>query len=314
MFEISLIPMLCVFAAVTALIWLLLSRFVERDDHDWQDRLKTFVAENAADRGVSPLANDAGEQQLVSKVVPKLSSVLEPKDKIEHQALALNLARAGFSGTGAVAGYLAIKCLLMLAFAVIGGALGAALFGPSERMGLLCVGGAAVGMLIPSFMLKQLAKSRQDRIFLSLPGAIDLLVIAMEAGTGIDQAMNEVALELKTLAPDLALELELYSNEMRLGGNRRKALHNLGMRSGVDDLNSLANVLLQADRFGTGIALALRDMSRISRQKRRQKAEERASKTAVKLLIPLILFIFPGIFVILVGPAAITIFRDMMTL
>lgn len=314
MFEIGLVPMLCVFAGVTVLIWLLLSRFVERDDHDWQDRLKTFVAENAAERGSSPLTEDAGEQQLVSKVVPKLSSVLEPKDRIEHQALALLLARAGFSGTGAVAGYLAIKCLLMLAFGIIGGALGVALFGTSERMGLLCVGGAAAGMLVPAFVLKQLAKSRQDRIFLALPGAIDLLVIAMEAGTGIDQAMNEVSLELKNMAPDLALELELYSNEMRLGGNRRKALHNLGMRSGVDDLNSLANVLLQADRFGTGIALALRDMSRISRQKRRQKAEERASKTAVKLLIPLILFIFPGIFVILVGPAAITIFRDMMTL
>jgi tight adherence protein C len=101
---------------------------------------------------------------------------------------------------------------------------------------------------------------------------------------------------------------------MRLGSNRRKALHNLGKRAGVDDLNSLANVLLQADRFGTGISTALRDMAKSIRHKRRQKAEERASKTAVTLLIPLILFIFPGIFVVLVGPAALTIFRDMTSL
>ena len=159
-----------------------------------------------------------------------------------------------------------------------------------------------------------MAKGRQDQIQMAIPGAVDLLVIALEAGIAIDQAMNEVSQEMKPMSPALAGELEAYGNEMRLGGNRMKALHNLGTRAGVDDLNAVANVLLQADRFGTAIAQALKEMARVSRQKRRQRAEERASKTAVTLLIPLILFIFPGIFVILVGPAGITIFRDMVAL
>ena len=311
MLDIGLFPSLCIVATISSLMWLLMSRFIGREEPDWHDRLKTMVTESGP-REVQGSLLAPDEPQ--GRVVPALSSVLAPKDKIENQALAHLLGQAGFGGPSAVHYFLCVKLITMCLLGLTGAAIAGIYGGDTTTVSLSGVTGLTLGMFLPLTALRMIAKGRKEQIQLAIPGAVDLLVIALEAGIAIDQAMNEVADEMRPISPALSTELEAYGNEMRLGGGRAKALHNLGTRAGVDDLNAVANVLMQADRFGTAIAHALKEMARISRQKRRQRAEERASKTAVTLLVPLILFIFPGIFVILVGPAGITIFRDMVAM
>ena len=138
-----------------------------------------------------------------------------------------------------------------------------------------------------------------------------MMVVCVEAGLGLDQAMRKVSDEMKNAYPVLAAEFALTNFHLQMGRTRAEALHDLGVRTGVADLRSLAAVLIQADKFGSSIAQALRVQSESMRIRRRQMAEEKAAKTAVKLLFPLVLFIFPGIFVVLVGPAAITMVRQM---
>jgi tight adherence protein C len=312
MLDLGLFPSICIVAAISSLVWLVLSRLVSRSEPDWQDRLKTMVGQKGAEEAGSLLL--ATDDRPSSRVLPAIGSILQPKDKIENQAMVHLLAQAGFLSPQALHYFLAAKVLCMALLGAFAASFALAYGFDSTTVSLATMSGVASGMFVPLMSLRYLAKGRKDQINCAIPSAVDLLVIALEAGIAIDQAMNEVSTEIRPLSPALADELEAYTNEMRLGGNRTKALHNLGSRAGVDDLNAVANVLLQADRFGTAIAQALKDMARISRQKRRQRAEERASKTAVTLLIPLILFIFPGIFVILVGPAGITIFRDMVAL
>ena len=145
----------------------------------------------------------------------------------------------------------------------------------------------------------------------TLPDALDLLVVCVEAGLGLDQAMRKVAEEMKRTARVIAEEFGLCNFHLQMGKARNEVLHDLGDRTGVDDLRSLAAILIQADKFGSSVAQALRVQSDSMRTRRRQLAEEKAAKTAVKLIFPLVIFIFPGIFVVLVGPAAITMVREM---
>ena len=137
------------------------------------------------------------------------------------------------------------------------------------------------------------------------------MIVCVEAGLGLDQAMRKVSDEMKDAYPVLAAEFALTNFQLQMGRTRAEALHELGVRTGVADLRSLGAVLIQTDKFGSSIAQALRVQSESMRSRRRQMAEEKAAKTAVKLLFPLVLFIFPGIFVVLVGPAAITMMRQM---
>ena len=152
---------------------------------------------------------------------------------------------------------------------------------------------------------------RKEPIFLGLPDALDLMVVCVEAGLGLDQAMRKVADEMKKSYPDHRRGVRPLQLPAADGPRRAEVLHELGARTGVADLRALAAVLIQADKFGSSVAQALRVQSDSMRTRRRQLAEEKAAKTAVKLIFPLVLFIFPGIFVVLVGPAAITMVREM---
>jgi tight adherence protein C len=136
-------------------------------------------------------------------------------------------------------------------------------------------------------------------------------VVCVEAGLGLDQAMRKVAEEMKKSYPVVATEFGLANFQIQLGRSRDKVLHDLGQRTGVEDLQSLASILIQADKFGSSVGQALRVQSDAMRVRRRQIAEEKAAKTAVQLIFPLVLFIFPGIFVVLVGPAAVTMVNEM---
>jgi tight adherence protein C len=168
------------------------------------------------------------------------------------------------------------------------------------------------GFYLPSMILWWIKKKRQEEIFLSLPDALDLLVVCVESGLGLDAAMRKVCDEMQKHAKTICEEFSLANFQLQMGRPRREVLHDLGVRTGVDDVRSLAAILIQADRFGSSIAQALRVQSDSMRTRRKQIAEEKAAKTAVQLLFPLILFIFPGIFVVLVGPAAINIMETLL--
>ncbi len=170
---------------------------------------------------------------------------------------------------------------------------------------LLALGVAGVSYLAPGFVLGRQAKRRQHRIRLSLPDALDLLVVSVEAGLGLDQAIQRVADELAFAHPDLSDELRLITLELRAGTARSEALHHLAERTGVDDVASLVAMLVQTDKFGTSVASSLRVHSDTLRTKRRQRAEEAAAKTGVKMVFPLVFCIFPAIWVVTIGPAAI---------
>jgi tight adherence protein C len=170
---------------------------------------------------------------------------------------------------------------------------------------LFALGACGLGYLLTSMALGRAAKRRQHRIRLGLPDVLDLLVVSVEAGLGLDQAIQRVGEELAFAHPDLADELRLINLELRAGKGRVDALRNLADRTGVDDISSLVAMLVQTDKFGTSVAQSLRVHSDTVRTKRRQRAEEAAAKTGVKMVFPLVFCIFPAIWVVTIGPAAI---------
>jgi tight adherence protein C len=170
---------------------------------------------------------------------------------------------------------------------------------------MMAVGAAAFGFLLPGMALARLAKRRQHRLRLSLPDALDLLVVSVEAGLGLDQAIQRVGDELAFAHRELSEELRMINLELRAGTARGEALHNLALRTGVDDISSLVAMLVQTDKFGTSVAQSLRVHSETLRTKRRQRAEEAAAKTGVKMVFPLVICIFPAVWVVTIGPAAI---------
>ena len=223
-----------------------------------------------------------------------------PTSASEMGKLKGRLVCAGFRGAEALAVFVGLRlgCGL-LAFLLMS----TPLFGkPSVLFALVA---AALGYLLPGMGLARLAKRRQHRIRLSLADALDLLVVSVEAGLGLDQALQRVGDELAFAHKDLSDELRLVNLELRAGNARSDALRNLADRTGVDDLSSLAAMLIQTDKFGTSVAQSLRVHSETLRTKRRQRAEEAAAKTGVKMVFPLVFCIFPALFVVTIGPAAI---------
>ena len=169
-----------------------------------------------------------------------------------------------------------------------------------------------IGAVIPDLWLRRAVLRRQEEIQYALPDAMDLAVIAVEAGLGLDQALMRVGDEIITAHPALADELRLRNLEVNMGRSRSDALRNLAERTGVEDLKALIAILIQTDKFGTSVGQALRTFSDSLRVKRRQRAEEQAAKLAIKMVVPMVLFIFPGVFIVIVGPAFIAIIRDLL--
>jgi tight adherence protein C len=166
--------------------------------------------------------------------------------------------------------------------------------------------------MAPEFYITQVVRKRQHRLQLSLPDALDLMVISMEAGLGLDQAILRVSQELKYAHPELSEELQMVNMETQLGKNRLDALRELATRTGVEDIKALVAMLIQTDRFGTSLAQSLRVFSDELRLKRRQRAEEQAAKTTVKMVPPLVFFIFPALMVVILGPGVIAIMHQLM--
>lgn len=255
---------------------------------------------------------DNAAKNFVEKAAPTLSKALQPTTELEQDRLKIRMANAGFSNPSASQIYLAMKFASLVTLLVVAVMFGYVRWGLSQDF-WICVGvGAGIGLFLPELVLAFLKKSRQDAIFYSMPDALDLLVVCVEAGLGLDAAMRKVTEELTETAPEVCEELTTCNMQLQMGRPRREVLHDLGVRTGVDDMRALAAILIQADKFGSSIAQALRVQSDSMRVKRRQIAEEKAQQTAVKLIFPLVLFIFPGIFVVLVGPAAILIMENLL--
>ena len=171
---------------------------------------------------------------------------------------------------------------------------------------------ALIAFYVPNLWLGRAINARRREIRNGLPDAIDLLIVCIESGSGLDQALNRVAEELVLPYPALARELELISSETRAGKPRMEAFRNFAERTKVDDVRSLVAMLIQTDRFGTSLGLALRTHAETSRTKRRQRAEEKAAKLGVKLLFPLVFCMFPAFYLIVLGPSMLRIFRIMI--
>ena len=190
------------------------------------------------------------------------------------------------------------------------GFLSVVLFTGFDNLPLL-IGIAGLGFILPRFILKRMIRDRQQRIRLALPDALDLTVICVEAGLALDQAMMRVGQDLHHAHPDLSDEFHLVNLEMRAGKPRAEALRNLVDRTGVDDIRSLVGTLIQTDRFGTSVAQALRVHSDSLRTERRQRAEEQAAKTTIKMVPPLVIFVLPSIIFVTIGPAVISLIRQL---
>lgn len=293
----QLLPYL-IFASITCIVMVVASLMND----------KTKKTAQRLDELKNPLSRKGGkkdEQTVFQKAAPALSKALQPKTETEQSDLKIRLSNAGFHSPNATTFYLAIKFISLISGLLIGAGVGLPSYGMTQQGLFAMVIGSGLGFYIPEIGLWFIKKTRQDKIFLSMPDALDLLVVCVEAGLGLDQGMRRVSEELIDTHPELCSELNLAIFQTQMGRPRREVLHDLGVRTGVDDMRSLAAILIQADKFGSSIAQALRVQSDSMRVKRMQMAEEKAAQTAVKMIFPLVLFIFPGIFVVLVGPAAI---------
>jgi tight adherence protein C len=305
----ELIPLL-VFAGLVAGIFSILSLISKRNSRA-QERLERLSRPASLAEIEDPKLKKERFQG-VMETAKALSKPLMPQTELEQSELKIRLANAGFRSDSAGAVYLGLRFGTFLAFALLSVAIFLPKYGLTtsalKPIGLCC----GVGFYLPAIILWFLRSKRQEEIFLTLPDALDLLVVCVESGLGLDAAMRKVCDEMKDHAKVIAEELSLANFQLQMGRPRREVLHDLGVRTGVDDVRSLAAILIQADRFGSSIAQALRVQSDSMRTRRKQLAEEKAAKTAVQLIFPLVLFIFPGIFVVLVGPAAISIMNTMM--
>ena len=244
-------------------------------------------------------AEEAAYGKAVIDALKRLGNIA-PKSVKEMGKLKQRLVVAGFRNPEALVVFFGIRIgVALAAFALF------ALPVVTQPSLLMALAVCMVGYVVPGMVLARMAKRRQHRIRLGLPDALDLLVVSVEAGLGLDAAIQRVGHELAFAHPDLCSELRLINLEMRAGTARADALNNLAERTGVDDVQSLVAMLVQTDKFGTSVSQSLRVHSETVRTKRRQRAEEAAAKTGVKLVFPLVFCIFPSIWVVTIGPAAI---------
>lgn len=304
---------IAVFAAISAGMWFVLDLF-NRKEQRTEERLDLLSdPRRKAEREAE--ARDSKKTEALARVLekasPALSKPLTPKTEEEMGVLKQRLVVAGFRTDSAPAVFLSMKVLFGLTALLVTGGVAGLMSGLNMNTAIRGLVAGGIGFYIPELALSFLGARRKKSIFQGLPDALDLLVVCVEAGLGLDQALRKVSEEMKKSYRVLADEIGLSNLHMQMGRPRNQVLQELGSRTGVDDLRSLASLLIQADKFGSSVAHALRVQSDSMRIRRQQIAEEKAAKTAVKLIFPLVIFIFPGVFVVLVGPAAIQMVNEM---
>jgi tight adherence protein C len=295
-----LLPLVLLFVSVAVLVGIGASTLLSRTAPE-QRRLRQIAY---AGPGIESLELD--RPGLVERPDPRLEKMAKvlPKSPKELGRLRRRLALAGISSYGAAVAYSVAEILLPILFGVIAFSF---LAGPLRY--IVTAVAVLVGWMIPGLILARLITLQKRRIEDGLPDALDLMIVCVEAGSGLDQAILKTSEELMISHPALAVELQLITTEIRAGKPRLEAFKNFAARTKVDDVRELVAMLVQTDRFGTSVAQALRTHAATSRTKRRQRAEERAAKIGVKLVFPLVFFLFPAFYVVTLGPAVIQFVR-----
>ncbi len=237
-----------------------------------------------------------------------------PLAPADQTATKRDLSMAGFRSEGATRIFFGIKvmfCVVMFAFTLM--LHRHVTDNPILRI-VFVIAGTGLGYYAPGYYLESLVKKRQAKLRLSLPDALDMMVVSVEAGLGLDQALQHVAREMEDTHPELSDEMGLVGLEMRAGSRRAEALRNLSERTGEEELRKLVAILVQTDRFGTSMGESLRTHSDFMRLRRKQEAEERAAKVGVKLVFPIFLFILPSMMIVAAGPAMLKLFDDLFPL
>lgn len=290
------LALLAIFASVAVAVAYLASQLLERQSVG-QRRFREAL-ESVRPRAAAVTGSVVGVEGLPSSV-QSLSKFL-PKSPKEMTKLQRRMAVAGIHSPKALIAYL----LGEVGGAIVGFMIPVQFLGWSRGL-IFGAMGAIVGYITPSFILGYLIAKRQKQIGNGLPDALDLLIVCLEAGLGIDQAIVKTGDELALAYPALSEELKMINVEGRAGKPRIEAFKNFATRTKVDDVRALVAMLIQTDRFGTSVAQALRTHAEVSRTKRRQRAEEKAAKVGVKLVFPLVFCLFPAFYVVTLGPAIV---------
>ena len=277
---------------------------IRRGDNEW------VVPETDA-KPSSITETDLSGKSGLAKLLDRIGKKANPGRSIDDADVKLKFLRAGIRDRNAATVFWGTKFLLGISFAIAFGAF--VIFSkpglPVLHVALLSMGIGLVGLFLPDYWLWKKAVNRRKQIVKGFPDALDMLVVCVEAGMGLDAAINRVGLELELSQPELSEEFKFLNLELRAGKARAAALRSMGDRINVDEVNSLVTLLLQTDRFGTSVGQALRVYSDTFRTQRMQRAEEIAAKLATKLIFPMATCIFPAMFTVLLGPAAIQIYR-----
>ncbi len=247
-------------------------------------------------------------KQKLQEAIGKLGEQMIKRGGQDLVGWTKRLVQAGFWSPDATRIFFGARVVATVVLVVAGLVTGAVVFNlrlPVMLLLALWLGG--LGWLVPSLYVRQRRRKRRAEISQALADALDLLVACVEAGIGLNQALVRVAEEIRNISEALSAELTMVNLEIRAGTARDDALRNLAERTGVEDIESLVSTLIQTERFGTSVGRALRVQADTLRQKRRQRAEEAAAKTTIKLVFPLVLFVFPALFVVILGPAVIQV-------
>ncbi len=292
-----------VVVAVTMIMYSIMGG--KKDASDIVRRRSAGLSKEADPKVIQEKARKRASQSVFEKAAPLLSRPVMPKNAEEQSTLRSKLSQAGFRKDSAPTLFLASKTV----FAVVGGIV-AAMYGMNSEAEMTMVAGYVAfglggGFMAPNLWLSMSIGKRAESIRNGLPDSLDLMVVGVEAGLGLDAALLRVSDEMSNVYPALAEEFQIATVETQMGVTRAEALMKMADRSAVEEMRALVATITQAEKLGTSVAKALRTQAESLRVKRRQRAEERAQKTAVKLLIPLVLFIFPTIFIVLAGPAAL---------
>jgi tight adherence protein C len=293
----ELMATLLLFITVAVVLTLIGSRF-------W---LRRKAAIDRVTRAMAEAREVTHPSLVFHDLVKRLGSLL-PQSPKDASTMQKRLIRAGYRGPGALKTLYGMK----VALAVLLPLLASVVVAGSEYKLLIVAAAAAIGLFGPNEWVRMAAKRRKKKLRRALPNALDLLVVCVESGLGLDQAIMQCAKELEHAHPEICQEFTLVNLELKAGKRRADALRNLADRTGVDELKKLVAVLIQADRFGTGVAQSLRGHSEYLRVQMRQTAEEKAAKLGVKLVFPIFFCILPSLFVVTVGPVMVRISRELL--
>lgn len=302
------LTIIAVVVTVVSSIGLMIMQLLNHDDDRADDRLERMTLDIVNDGPrVFPQKKQVSASNRIKNTLPRIASCLLPASDAKRTRLKDRLSHAGFYSPFALSAFVTIKMLMMVVLPVVG-LVSASVGQPKTKVGLLAgVGVGLAGFILPGLWLDRRKTKRQRILRRALPDYLDLIIACLGSGLSIDGAIHKVAEELENVHPDFNLEMRLMEQEMKLGRSRNEAFLRCAERTDLDELRSLGLVFKQASEVGSSVAELLRVHSDASRTQREHRAEELAQKASVKILIPTLLFIFPAMFVVLIGPAVMQI-------